>query len=80
VTRGDTSSAFTRLATLPLFLHTVYYGRRVTTCHQRRKHAGEAATRVASPLCDAVAAKELARMLLSGSGVSSRCPIRTWPD
>jgi hypothetical protein len=34
VTRGDTSSAFTRLATLPLFLHTVYYGRHVTACHR----------------------------------------------
>ena len=73
MTRGDTSSAFTRLATLPLFLHTVYYGRRVTTCHQQRKPAGEAAARVASPLCDAAAAKELARMSLSGPSVSSRC-------
>src|SRR6516225_2312903 len=35
VTRGDTSSAFTRLATLPLFLHTVRYGGRVTTCHRQ---------------------------------------------
>jgi hypothetical protein len=72
VTRGDTSSAFTRLGTLPLFLHTVYYGRRVTTRHQRWKPAGEAAARVASPLCDAAAAKELDRMWSSGSSVSSR--------